>query len=512
MMPMLTQTALITELPANSCPLWERGLDGLRVAIVVWLLLVGLWSGPAYGSTLAYPNGLPAVEIVLAIVLALLALRGRVRPAWEYPCAWPCLAVLVLCALTAALRMWLRQLPFDTLRLWQNGEPMLRGLLLYLAIAGHTRLARIAWVSMLVGVALSSVATVIQYCTGVVRWYTNLDVGYKDGVHAVSINTLRDKDGTLDVRAQGLTSYINLTASISAAALPYWLLPPLLRVPLSSRARVLLVLGGLTTATALWFTGSRGPLFALLIVAAVFLWRLQRRWGISALVGLCCFILGMVSAVPLWVLGILLLATLLVCWMNTRQRLFFLAAALGLGLTGSVRVVTVYLLHYAPSKRMGKGIGDWERTPIYRDALEAIQIAPWWGIGDEAISERERQLAAHHLMGPLPRTQQNVHDQYLQWIAAEGLPVALGYMLLTLWATWWCWRHGRLWRSPFARALALAGAAGLAIFLFTNLADAFFWRIEGGGFFWSVFAVTAAVGTMVEETAETTEVTARHSE
>lgn len=504
-MPVFSQTLIDTTPTDDACPRWEQALGWVRAAIVIWLLLVGLWSGPAYGATLAYPNGMPAVEIVLLVVLILLARRGRVSSVWSYPFTWPCLALLGLCALTTGVRVFVRGVPFDVLRLWQNGEPMLRGLLLYLAIAGQPRLARLAWGSMLVGITLSSAATVVQYLTGVVRWYRNLDVGYAGGIHPARVDILSDRFGRPLSRAQGLTSYINLTAAISAAALPYWLLPPLLRVPLTRPVRVLLLLGGVLTAAALWFTNSRGPALAVAVVAVGFLWRLRQRWGIGVLIGLLCFVLGISPAIPLWAVGIAVVAVALAGGYYRPARWALFSVTLGLGLAIGIRVVVVNIMHYPSAARVQQGVDDPERSNIYRDALAAIRIAPWVGIGDAAMSEREQQLAARHLIDFLPRTQRNAHCQYLQWIAAEGAPVALGFILLTLGVVGWCWRRAEIWRSPFARVLALAGAAGLTIFLFTNLADAFFWRIEGAGFFWSVFAVTAAVGETEEANSAATD-------
>ena len=72
----------------------------------------------------------------------------------------------------------------------------------------------------------------------------------------------------------------------------------------------------------------------------------------------------------------------------------------------------------------------------------------------------------------LPRTQHNAHNQYLHWAAAEGIPVALAFILLLAWTIYWLLRRSACWPSPSARALGLAAALGLITFLLCNCVDA----------------------------------------
>ena len=156
-------------------------------------------------------------------------------------------------------------------------------------------------------------------------------------------------------------------------------------------------------------------------------------------------------------------------------------------------------MHFQLNWRISeRGLDDHARVVIYTGALRTAASAPWWGIGDEAAAAR-----VTHLPNPglkyLPKTQQNFHDQYLHWAASQGIPVAIAFTLLVGWAVVWCWRNYSTWPDPLARALGLAAAAGLTIFLLCNLVDAHFWRIEGGGFFWTLLAFTAARGRTEEE-------------
>ena len=56
--------------------------------------------------------------------------------------------------------------PFDGLRLWQYGEPMLRGALLYLAIAGQPRLARPVWWGLLGGLLAQAPVCIARKLVG----------------------------------------------------------------------------------------------------------------------------------------------------------------------------------------------------------------------------------------------------------------------------------------------------------------------------------------------------------
>lgn len=167
------------------------------------------------------------------------------------------------------------------------------------------------------------------------------------------------------------------------------------------------------------------------------------------------------------------------------------AITAGLVMASGLLVVDAYILRFPLSWRIvATGMNDPARVVIFSEALSIIRANPWFGIGDTAVGKRIITLPE---LDSLPRTQQNAHDQYLHWAAAEGIPVAVGFCLLVVWAVYWCWRHAPTWSSPVNRALGWATAIGLAIFLVANLADAHFWRIEGGGFFWSLLAVTAAI-------------------
>ncbi|MHB9134726.1 MAG: O-antigen ligase family protein [Armatimonadota bacterium] len=437
---------LVQTLPAEKESRRDNFLSWVRMASVAWLLLVGLWSGPSLGATLVYPNGLVGVEAVLALVLILQSRRGQLLSPRAYPFLWPCLAVLGICALAALLRTMLHHTAFDWLRLWKDGEPMARGLLLFLAIAGQPRTTRLAWVSMLIGIGLLAGATTLQHLFSVTRWYRDLDGGWASGWQSVP-----------GFRSQGLTSYINLTGAMLAASLPYWLLPLLMRMALSWSARAAIMVGGLLCAAGFWFTNSRGPAIAFGITALLAI----LAWGQST-------------------------------W-RQRQRNAVMVIVTVLLIAG-FQAIDFYLLHSPTGWRLTEeGVSDAPRTAIYQTAITTIRSAPWLGIGDAAFAQKFTSLTAHRLHR-LPATQRNAHNQFLQWAAAEGLPVAMAFSLLVVWCVLWCWRNSPHWFRGFPRMFGLATAMALLIFLLTNLTETHFWRIEGAGFFWSLLGVAAAVG------------------
>lgn len=463
-------------------------LDALRLVAVGWLLLVGLWSGPSWGATLAYPNGFVGVEIGLVAILLLAALRRRVASPRAYPFLWPCLTVLALEAVVTGVRIAVGSTPGDALRLWQAGEPMARGLLLYLAITGHPRAVRVAWVCLLSGMAVLAGAAIVQHLTGVTRWYADLDGGWRSGLAAVRVRPAL-------LRSQGLTSYINLTAAMLASALPYWWIPPILRSPSGPWARRLLLLGGVIVTLGLWYGNSRGPMLAVALVAVLFIGSQSPRWGWSLLAGGLVAMLAFWSA-PWWALA--LVGAVCLAGMRLRRwpLRYALTLVLGLAFAVGVRSLDASVPRNSPAWRLsetGLSHDAGIRFIIYRDAVRAVAASPWLGIGDTAAAWRMVHLPFPR-ESTLPRTQQNYHNQYLQWAVAEGLPVAVAYTLLVLWAVVWCWRQAPSRRTPFTRAVGWATAAGLSIFLLTNLVDAHFWRLEGSGFFWSLLAVSAAIG------------------
>jgi len=447
---------------------------------VVWLLAVGLWSGPVPGASLAYPNGLLAVECGLAVLLVLLAARRRLVPVTTYLFLWPGLIVISLLLVVMVARAISGGVPVEGSILWKYGEPMARGLLLYLAIAGRPRMVRVAIGSLLLGMLLPAGAAILQHLTGATRWYADLDGGWTSGIRFIAGD-----------RAQGLTSYVNLTAALLAASLPYWITLPVCHVPPTRWLRIGLLLGGAMTMAALWYTNSRGAMVALVLVSCLSLTGLLRRRGLSIILAVGGFLLIAWPNTPWWALAgfIIALPLGILIWKKGRRHLLPLAA--GLAMAGGLLAADAYILHYPLAWRVATtGMVDMARLDIYTAALHIIRENPWWGIGDLAVGERVIILP---LLQGLPHTQRNVHNQYLQWAAAEGIPVGLGFTLLVLWSVVWCWRHALAGRTPLSQAIGWASAIGLTTLLVANLADADFWRIEGWGFFWSLLAVTAAI-------------------
>ena len=474
---------------------FDRGVETLSLIALAWLLVVGLWSGPSLGATLVYPNGLLFVEAVLAILLVVQAVRGRHCSPRSYPFLWPSIAVLAICAVSTGLRLHFHGTDSTTefLRLWRNGEPMLRGLLIFLTVAGNPRALRVAWISLLVGMALQAGAAVLQHITHVSRWYVNLDVGWAGGWQPTNYDPLA-AGVRLDTppRVQGLTSYINLTAAMLAASIPFWATPLVKCLPRKPWGRLAMAAGGTAMVAGLWYTNSRGPMLAIVTATLLLLWRLSTAWRLSLLAGFGAFLLVAWPATPWWALSAFLVSILLALLARRRNLRYLWPVVAGLALAGGIQTLDAYVLHYPLTWRVSEsGLGDGARRAIYGDGIHAALSSPWYGIGDAEVAWRVLNLPTVD-MHRLPKVQLNYHNQYIHWAAAEGIPVALACTLLICWAVIWCWRRSRTTTDPLPRALALAAAVGLTAFLICNLVDAHFWRIEGGGFFWSLIAVTAA--------------------
>ncbi|HEX2950425.1 MAG TPA: O-antigen ligase family protein [Armatimonadota bacterium] len=478
---------------------FNQYLEGILTACVAWLLLVGLWSGPAYGASLVYRNGLLPVEIVLTVTIVLLAFRGRIRSLRDYPFFWPCLAVVGLSTFAAICRITLRGTATgdEELLLWRQGEPMLRGVLLFLAIVGRPKIIRVAWIALLIGLALQVCAAVVQHFTHISRWYADLDRGWATGWSPVYGPVSTADSPAPAPRVQGLTSYINLTAAMLAASLPFWALPPIFRIPQAAMGRVVMIVGGLVTAAGLFYTNSRGPIMAVALVMVLLCLRPALPWKVSSLTAIAACGLAIWSESKRLALAMFISAIVLATLFKRRHVRYLLPVIFALGLAGGIQAFDAYVLHYQLSWRISdQGLGDEARVMLYKNAVRTIGESPLWGVGDAGVAQRVTHLPIPVLQH-LPRTQQNYHDQYLHWAAAEGLPVGIALAMLVCWTVIWCWRRS-VCQDPFARMLALAAASGMTIFLICNLVDAHFWRIEGGGFFWSLVAVTAAVGISLE--------------
>lgn len=470
----------------------DRGVELLLIPLVIWLLLVGLWSGPALGATLVYPTHLLRFEAFLAICLLWLSIREKRLPWRIVPFLLPCLGLLALCALATLARTLAHDGEFDWLRLWINGEPMLRGALICLAVAGRPSLLRIGVISALMGLALLALSGVVQHVTGVSRWYNDLDKGWATGFHKYPANP----NYTNGMRVQGLTSYINLTAALLASAFPLWLSPLLLRFKLANYVKVLLLLGAIATAAALWYTNSRGPAMAVIAVGFGLLWLNSVALGMTATLtlGLVLTFTAPTENLPMWAALTLLLALIsgILMW---RLRLRWIwPLVIGLSLLGGLQTVDAFVLKYPLNgwRVSTRGIEDTARTKIYQLAFLDIETAPLWGVGNKNFAKNlvkiDDQLAT------LPVTQQNAHNQYLHWAATEGIPVALAFTGLLLWLVIRLWLISRQRQDLFARTVGMAIAAGLMVFLLCNISDAQFWRIEGGGFFWSLLGLAEGAG------------------
>jgi O-antigen ligase len=332
--------------------------------------------------------------------------------------------------------------------------------------------------------------------THVTRWYPDLDAGWVSGYRPVPDTAVWGVP-----RAQGLTSYINLTAALLAAALPLWFLPAARGREPGKVARLALLLGGAAVAAALWYTGARGPMLAAGVVACLLLSSFSLPWGVSAVTALGLALTAAWPGKGLWALSALGLAGLLALSAKRWRLRHLTPVILALALAGGVQVVDAYVLDLPLGWRVAEqGVMDKARLRIYGQALRTIADAPLWGVGDtEAAACVLRTPYPHPIT--LPRTQQNFHNQPLQWAAAQGVPAALALSLLVLWVTGWIWRRALRRRTArtLAATLPLSLAGALTTFLLTNLVEAHFWRIEGAGFFWSVAGVAAALLWVSEE-------------
>ena len=475
-------------------PRFARLLLGARMCCVCWLMLVGLWSAPAFGSMLAYPNALLAVDMLLAAVLLASARTGSVVRRRDYPFFIPTAGVLLLAVLAALARIvFYGTLPGDEgLRLWQHGEPLLRALLIFFAIAGHPRLVRIAWLSACCGMMLNVFAAIIQHVTGVSRWYADLDRGWADGWSPYR-NDAGSPDGALIApRAQGLTSYINTTGAMFAAFLPYWGVPFVLYPSRHAWIRFVVLAGAVLTAAGLWYTNSRGPMLALALVIIGLCFLLPWKWAVSLFVSLLAMLATMVMQSGRIALAAFLGAIALAILAQRRHLRYYLPVLFAIGLAGGLLTLDAFVLKYSISIRMvEQGVQDTARDLLYAEAWKTAVFSPWIGVGERQVAERILQMP-HGGLRQLPRTQHNFHNQYLHWAAADGVPFALAMTLFTLGAVRWCWRAYRRGRSLMARTLCLSAALGMAVYLLCNLVDAHFWRMEGAGYFWSLLALSAA--------------------
>lgn len=470
-------------------------LDVLRLLALAWLLVVGLWSGPMPGATLAYPNGLLGVELLLAVILILRCWRGQGPAMRDYPFLWPCLGIIAIWGIATGLRAAFRQTPCEWLPWWQVGEPMVRGLLLFLAVAGERRLLSFVWGCLLLGISLLTGATVAQHWTQTMRWYADPNIGWASGLARIP-----------GPRAQGLTSYINLTSAMLAASLPAWWF-----ACVRTRHRVqhgLLAAGGALTAAAVWYTGSRGPVLAVMLVALLLACP-STPWCISTLLGIAAFLLAVWFGIPWWALIVCILGIVLTCLAMHRRIRVLVPMALALCLAGGFQALDAYVLHLPLAWRVAQqGVGDNARLLLYRTAVEAINVSPWIGIGEEQYRQYLKTYPNPVIRG-IWDIQRNAHNQPLHWMATQGVPAGIATVMLIMWVPWWIAAEVRRCRDTGVRAFGLAMVGGLSILLITNLAEAHFWRIEGGGCFWTLAALAAAF-LHRSATAETSPATTGH--
>ncbi len=469
---------------------FDHGAEWLLTPLLIWLLLVGLWSAPSLGATLVYPNALLWFEGALAVCLLWIGIRKKQTHLRDIPFLLPCIGMLVLCALATVARTLARGIEFDWLRLWIYGEPMLRGALICLAVLGRPRLLRIGVVSALAGLAVLALSGVIQHVTHISRWYKDLDIGWASGItpnQPLEMTTLR---------VQGLTSYINLTAAMLGAAFPLWIAPLLLRLRLPNYGKVLLALGAIATAASLWYTDSRGPAMALIIIGFGLLWFRSVALGMvgTLTLGLVITLTSPTAHLSLWALLTCIIAVVagVIMW---RYRLRWLwPLVIGLSLLGGLQAVDAYVLKIQLKgwRVTSQGIEDSARVKIYQLALRDIQEAPFWGVGNASFAKELPKVDKALLS--LPKTQLNAHNQYLHWAATEGIPVALAFTVLLAWLVVRLWIVARRREDPFTRVVGMAVAVCLAVFLLSNVSDAQFWRIEGGGFFWSLLGLAEGAG------------------
>lgn len=473
---------------------YSKLLYYVRMITVCWLLLVGLWSAPAFGALLVYPNYLLEVEILLAVVLILSGRQGCVLRLSRYPFLLPSIVVIIIAAVAAFFRITYLQTSIsnETLHLAQHAEPLLRAMLIFFALAGDKDLLRMGWYSAMAGLLLNALASVIQHFTQVTRWFSDLDRGWRDGWSPYRGIPEGETGQHFSPRTQGLTSYINTTAAMLAAALPYWIVPIIKRVIRKWPAYLFFIAGTLLTTAGLWYTNSRGPMLAVLLVIFVLAIMLHWRWLLALLAAnivvlLTAAVQSMRLALAEFIAAVLLsLVALRYRWRYTWPLIAALAIA------GGLMSIDGYLLHFDFNSRMvEQGVGDRARLVLYDDAIKTTLSSPWIGVGEEQIAENLLHLPYRGLRN-LPRSQHNYHNTILHWSAAEGIPLALAMTIFTIGAIVWCWRAFRHALTPFSRSLTLASTIGMTIYLLCNMVDAHFWRMEGAAFFWSLLALTAA--------------------
>lgn len=473
---------------------YENVLYYARLISVCWLLLVGLWSAPAFGAVLVYPNYLLQVEIFLALVLLLSWPQRKLLRLSRYPFLIPSIIVLIIGATAALLRVLLLHTAVsnELLHLAQHAEPLLRALLIFIALAGDKYLLRIAWYSALAGLMANALSSVIQHFTQVTRWYSDLDRGWRDGWSPYRGLPVGENSPHISPRTQGLTSYINTTAAMLAAGLPYFVVPIIKRVARKLPDRLFFMTGALLTSAGLWYTNSRGPMLVLLLIIIILAMMLPWRWLLSLMVA-SIVLLATVALQSLRLALTEFVAAVLLSLVTLRRRWRYTWPVIcALAIAGGLMSVDGYLLHFDLYSRMvEQGVGDRARIVLYSDAIKTTLSSPWIGVGEEQIAENIMHLP-HSGLRALPRSQHNYHNTILHWSAAEGIPLALAMALFTIGAVVWCWRAFKRPLTPYSRSITLATTIGMSIYLISNMVDAHFWRMEGAGFFWSLLALTAA--------------------
>lgn len=472
-----------------------------RMLSVCWLLLVGLWSAPAFGAELVYPNYLLQVEIFLAFVLLLCKFQGKVLRLTRYPFLYPSIIVLIIATVAALLRVFLLRCNInqELFHLAQHGEPLLRASLIFFALAGDRSLLRIAWFSALFGLMLNALASVIQHFTQVARWYNDLDRGWRDGWSLYRGIPAGEDVRYFSPRTQGLTSYTNTTAAFFAASLPYWIMPVIMREKRRLSTYSFFISGILLTSAGLCYTHSRGPLLALILVIFLLASFLPWRWSIALICANITLLLTIILPSVRLALGEFIAAVLLAVLAHLRRWKYTWPLICVLAIYGGIISIDGYLLHFNVNNRIvEQGVDDQSREILYINAIKTTLSSPWIGAGEERAGAHILHLPNAGLQ-ELPRSKLNYHNSFLHWAAVEGIPLALAMTLFTIGAVVWCWRAFRRATTPFSRSLTLATTIGMTIYLLCNLVDAHFWRMEGASFFWSLLALTAATARSEDE-------------
>jgi hypothetical protein len=483
-------------------------LEWVLTVGVCWLCFAGVWAAPASGATLVYPDGLVAADVLVAVALAILMLTGHARPVARYPFLWPCALVLGVSALSACARAMQPWGDPSWLRLWQDGEPMARGLLLFLAVSAYPRLLRVAFGAALLGLTVVAGAGIIQHLQGCSRWYVDLDGGWASGF----------KREASTPRVQGLTSYINLTAAFMAGTAPMWYALTAMRATQRRWVRGLCIAGAACAMLTLWYTSSRGPIFAIQVVALLLAWRLYPRARWHVLAALMAFTLvsrwSQIAELspPLAPLAALIGPVSLVALAagvgfgiaGWRRDWRWIPLAVALAFVGGTQSFDLYVLHQPIASR---DVMDPSRMAMYTEVARMVPLHPWTGVGDDVLGQYivQHGRLIEVKLNALPATQRNTHNQPLQWAAAQGVPVAVLYLALVIGVAYWLWRRSHGWPPGFPRAVVLASAVGLLGFLLCNFAEAHFWRMEGSGFFWTLAALGAAVAPPAANTGDPSE-------